>query len=372
MSRARRFASLLIPTALVAALSFVQAPRAEAAAAFVKVVGTDSATAVTAGAPYSATVTVPGGGVAAGNSVIVLAEISGDAISCSDSVNGAYANDIPGGGPGAFPLIASRHGVAALPAGATITCSANAPAGGGGAILMSALEFSGLLASPLDQTTRASGTSTAPSSGPTPPTTAADELVVGAIGNESCAQALPDLTPAAGLTAVGSVVLGGQAIRPMFQVVSATGSYSVSGTFSASDCWDAGVATYKATAGGGPTSPPSGAGPAFTTCPAGPLMVPLISLAPSFQFNAPVSQAVQASESDTSRVITLSLSGASPSWASLTNNIPGNPANATLRLAPGVFDYLFGAAGNIAILATDNRQPAQTATCDLSARLNFI
>jgi hypothetical protein len=104
-------------------------------------------------------------------------------------------------------------------------------------------------------------------------------------------------------------------------------------------------------------------------------MVPLFKIDTNFpflHFNEPVDQAVRATDSNASQRVTLSLAEGTPSWATLVGAIVGNPATATLRLAPGVFDYLFAVAGvgsEIGVIAMDNGAPPLQSRCNVQVRM---
>jgi hypothetical protein len=105
----------------------------------------------------------------------------------------------------------------------------------------------------VDQTHAGTGSSTAPSSGATATTTQASELLIGAIGAET-RLSTDTLTPGFGFTALnpasaeGSSVASSIVVWPEYQIASATGAYTASGTLSSgtSKNWAAGIVTYKA------------------------------------------------------------------------------------------------------------------------------
>lgn len=113
-------------------------------------------------------------------------------------------------------------------------------------------EYSGIAtSSPLDKTASGTNFSTAALTSATATTTQADELLIGMIGNEGGTRTVvPDATfterQDGGLCST----------EYSDKIVAATGAYTYSGTVSgANSVWVACIATFKATGGGGPTSP---------------------------------------------------------------------------------------------------------------------
>ena len=215
--------------------------------AFVKNIGTSSRNA---GTNSSITVTVPAAGVAAGNSIIVGLQVGSfaGAISCSDPRNGAYDTDVTTASGASRIAIVSKHNVIALVGGDVITCTYP---GFSGVSVVSANEFSGLSATPLDQT--AVGASTlggAISTAATATTAQADEVLVGlfSVANPPPAQTF---TPGTGYTVIGSAPAA-PTLYPMYKLVFATGGYAANGTMTGSGAWHGAIATYRvATAGQG-------------------------------------------------------------------------------------------------------------------------
>jgi hypothetical protein len=169
---------------------------AQAAITFVKELGTTAS----ASAGTTLAVTVPAGGVATGNTV-VLALSTQDAagtVAATDSSGNSYAvaSDVTNAAH-VRTVILSSHNVAAIAGGGTITVTHPSTT----ARALEASEFSGVSkTAALDGTSAATGASTAPSSGSTAITTAAAELLVGAIGVEG---PLSDtFTPGANFTAL--------------------------------------------------------------------------------------------------------------------------------------------------------------------------
>ncbi len=191
--------------------------------------------------------------VAAGNSIIVTltwgAWGPGEITTCSDTKGNSYTTDVSEfySGAGLYTIICSSHNVTALSTSDTINVSFTSGTYG---VAATAHEFSGLAPSlALDQTAKANGSSTTPSSGNTATTAQADELLVGAIG----VSGLPTdaFTPGGGYTALNAVGFTGVwngTIRPEYKVVSATGVYQADGVLGVSAGWSATIATYKAAA----------------------------------------------------------------------------------------------------------------------------
>jgi hypothetical protein len=224
-------------------------PEAFAAIAFVKNIGL--ASGATTGTTLS--VAVPTAGVAAGTSIIVSLAMNPSAgtVSCTDTRSNSYAIDrdiINGSGTtGVRTVILSAHNVLSLTSGNTITCTHPSVT----ARAMSANQFSGIAStSARDQTAAATGNSTAPSSGATPTTTQASELLVGTVGVEG--PSTETFTVGASYTIMGRRgTSGGTAtnnitVNPEYRLVTATGAYSAGGTLSVAHRWAAAIVTYKA------------------------------------------------------------------------------------------------------------------------------
>ena len=213
--------------------------------AFVGTVGTKTAN----GNASKVALTIPSAGVGAGHSIVVALQAGTNAtlagVNCSDPVNGNYSRDAGAGG-GDRPLVAvlSRHNVAALPSGQTITCTFPKQRAGASMIVN---EFSGLPASALDRTAAATGTASGlQSSGLTATTTQANELVFG------LSYAPGGFTPATSNSVEGvyspaysaAGVISG--IRPFFRVpaVPALRQYELNGV-PGSGAWTLVVVTYR-------------------------------------------------------------------------------------------------------------------------------
>jgi YD repeat-containing protein len=203
--------------------------------------------------------TVPAGGVAAGNSIIVSLAMdpASGTVSCTDTASNTYTLDrdqINGSGTsGVRTVILSAHNVTALVNGNTITCTHPSLA----ARAVSASEFSGLLASGAkDQATSATGSGTSPNSGNVT-TTQADELLIGAIGVEGPSG--DTFTPGTSYTTTerrgtsGGGATGNITVNPEYRIVSATNTYAATATLGTSRQWSAAIVTYKAA----PPAPPT-------------------------------------------------------------------------------------------------------------------
>jgi hypothetical protein len=213
--------------------------------AFVKQLGTSSQ-ANTGG---SVTLTVPGGGVAQGDTVIVWAGISGtgtNVSSITDSKGNGYTVDstINNSSFSFNSFVGSGYATTALSPGDTITVTFS---GSYYSLrLVAASEFSGIPATGrLDQRATATGNGTAPASGATATTSQAVELVVGGFGSSS----LATFTPASGFTALPSVGATLSSVNlslyQEYELVQVTGGYQASGTLSAGNPWNAAVVTYR-------------------------------------------------------------------------------------------------------------------------------
>ena len=198
-----------------------------------------------------------------GSSIIVIAtEVNqGEpaiGLKCSDSAGHPYNNDIPGLVNSGTNICSTATIAAPLASGSTITVTFFAIAG---AAFERAHAFAipGLASSPLDQTAFAASTSASPSSGATPITTQAQELLFSGIvvdTNVSTAGFSPGTNGTSqDCAAAGTPVysnLGGistqnpPSLFSMYCVVSAKGSYAAQASLATSNNWEALLATYKA------------------------------------------------------------------------------------------------------------------------------
>lgn len=118
-----------------------------------------------------------------------------------------------------------------------------------GRCAVAAQELSGLdTTAPLDKSTSATGTSTAPSSGASAATVQADELVCGAL---SYGGTVTTTTLGSGYTNLGKVDVANTGVAAESKVVAATGAQTATFTLAASRTWLAAVVTFKAAGGGG-------------------------------------------------------------------------------------------------------------------------
>src|SRR5581483_4377358 len=121
------------------------------------------------------------------------------------------------------------------------------------------------------RTATAIGVGKTPSSGATSQTTAAAELVVGAVGIENIVATT--VTPGSGFTNLALPSTGSGktalALQAEYRVASAVGTFSATATSSVTLPWAAGVVTYKETCGNGVVDPREqcdGGGCCTSTC----------------------------------------------------------------------------------------------------------
>jgi hypothetical protein len=178
--------------------------------------------------------------VPAGNSLIVSVLLSSTAnqagpVTVTDAAGNAYHvdQDTGDGSAGDRHVILSALGVKALASGSTLSFAF--PSSSESHISVD--EFSGLSAR--DQHAGATNTTAAFSAGPTPATTAANELLYGGVGTESGSAPVF----ASGWTALGTLSVSSDYQAAAYRVVAATGAYSVSGTTGGQ--WIAGIVTYR-------------------------------------------------------------------------------------------------------------------------------
>ena len=211
-----------------------------------------TATSTASGTTLATTTT---SGVAVNQAVIVSIAMdpSTATVSVSDTGGNTYTSDKDvtngTGARGVRTLVFSARITTALASGATITVTFSSAVVGKA---FSAYSVGGLaVASMRDQTAASSPgpASTTPSSGATPTTTQANELVFGAIGVEETSTTATTLTtPGSGFTALtgaGTASSTGVRILPEYAIVSATGPYTASGTLSQSRSNATAVVTYK-------------------------------------------------------------------------------------------------------------------------------
>jgi hypothetical protein len=213
-----------------------------ALAAFVKHVGSSSCGST------SSVVTVPAGGVASGNTLVVRfvqrSTVSG-AVTVSDSRGNAYSQDLEvvnSGGGGVRTLVFSANVQTALVAGDSITVSHPTS----GSLSAAVDEFSGVVA-----TNRVDVTGSAIGAGP--PVSASvttahkRDLIVGVLGIRGHTtftqpggwSSLTTLAPDCGGAGGNSQNNAG------YRIVSATGTYTYDPTISTSEGWAEAVVAYK-------------------------------------------------------------------------------------------------------------------------------
>ncbi len=220
---------------------------AHAAIASVAAIGTNTSKA----ADTSLAITVGAAGVAAGNSVIVAFAMDSatGTVSVADTQGNAYNLDADVNfTANVRTLIFSAHNITALVNTNTITVTYPSVT----AKAVSAASFSGLaLISTKDTSATATGSSTAPSAGPTAATEIANELVIGAIGVEG--DTGDTFTVGTGysntnFTRAGTTGAGFASnitINPEYKTVSATGTQTAGATSTNRD-WATAVVTYRA------------------------------------------------------------------------------------------------------------------------------
>jgi hypothetical protein len=203
-------------------------------------------------------VTVPAGGVAAGNTIIVSfatdpTNTPTGAVTVADTKGNIYTKDADiangTGTSGVRTLVFSAPVTVALVSGNTITVTYPSAA----AKAVSICYANGLIsASRVDVTHTGTGNSTAPTSGATANTTQASELLIGAIGTESRTSSTT-MTAGSGYTLLNNASAdtgsSGSSITifPEYQPVYVTGTYTANGTLSGSTSrnWAAVIVTYK-------------------------------------------------------------------------------------------------------------------------------
>jgi hypothetical protein len=224
---------------LFAVLALTLASPLYAAITKVKDLGTNSLTS--SGTTIS--VTVPAGGVAAGNSIIVTLAMGDSAgtVSCTDTAGNTYIADVDVRNTNQVrTVIFAAHNVSALSSGNTITITHPSIANRN----MYAGEFSGLAtSSTLDQATSGTGNGYDMYSGSVS-TTAPKELLIGAIG--VVGPTGDTFTHAGGWTALTEAGTTTITLNSQYQIVSSTGSYNAGGTNSSRTKFAAAIATYMA------------------------------------------------------------------------------------------------------------------------------
>lgn len=197
----------------------------------------------------SETITIPAGGVAAGDTLVVACGSSGSDVltGITDSKGNTYTvDDTEAGVPFALSSGSSKL-TTALVENDTVTITRN---GAGSFVKVVLIVVTGLADTPVDKVASASGTGTTPSSGATAATTQADEIVLGFCSFDA-ALASNDFSAGAGFTKIGEWNTNGdRTVAVEYEIVSATGAQTADGTLGTSVDWNMSVVTFKGEAGG--------------------------------------------------------------------------------------------------------------------------
>jgi len=256
---------------LAAGASLVEAPAAGAAPipALVKAVATNSV--VDTG--NTLTLAITGTGVAFDDTVVVVGSKGRNSetlASVTDRAGNAYSLDVAvHGGAGSNIGLGVAHGYMTngLAPGDTIILTYEGAARYTNRF-GAAYEFSGLAPSAaLDASASRIGTyGTTVSSGVTPATTQAPELVFGVFNLQSLT---PGFLPGGSYAALSPVSGGvaGQMLQPMYQSVTAVWAQEATGTLSSFQSWDGLIVTYKSGDPLGAVAPASTTPPAVTGAP---------------------------------------------------------------------------------------------------------
>ena len=193
------------------------------------------------GAGTSLAVAVPAAGVAKGNTIIVSFELPGTVgtVSVADSKGNTYSSDAEAARSNMRTLVFSAPVTTALVSGDTITVTS--PSAANRAV---SIYYVGGLASAsrVDQTSSGNGSGANPSSGATATTSQPNELLWGAIGFANTGT----FTVGGSFAMLTRANAGTAAtIQPTYQIVSATGAYTASGSISSGAPWAAAIVTYK-------------------------------------------------------------------------------------------------------------------------------
>ena len=190
-------------------------------------------------------------GVAAGHTVVISSLLSSTsitgAVSATDSAGNSYvlACDVNDGSAGDPVVTLIALNVKAVGAGGTITFTH--PSSGETHVAVD--EYAGVTA--IDTSAGTSATGSAFSSGATPVTSQANELLIGVLGTESGS------SPAwlTGWTALPALAVSTDYLGTAYRIVTTTGSYAASGASGGQ--WMAGIVTLKAgaVAATAPSSP---------------------------------------------------------------------------------------------------------------------
>lgn len=193
----------------------------------------------------SSTLTVPAGGVGAGNTVVVVLVLRDTApagpVAVTDAGGNSYATDVDFTNSNIRKVILSGRATTALQAGDAVTVThpdvdAEAAA---------ALEFSGIREPRLDTAAADGGLSSTPTV--TAATSNDTDLLVGAagnVGNRSYTEATAWTTVADLATNCGGGT-GRLTLHAAYRTVSSAGSWTYNPTLNANDRWAAGIAAYR-------------------------------------------------------------------------------------------------------------------------------
>jgi hypothetical protein len=274
---------------------------------FVKDLGSTSLTNST---DNQLVITVPAGGVAAGDTIVVVAAKGKDQegiASVSDQRSNAYtvdANAHGSVGSGLGVGIASAFVATALNGGDRITITYQ------GAIAYtnrwgSAYEFAGLSSGGADVATTNGSYGTTLTTGATATTAQASELVLGVFDVQATGTGF---APGAGYQALTQAPAGGigHTLLPEFAIVSARGAQQATATFPSAVSYVGAAAAYRAAAGPASTSPPTISGSAVQG-------QTLTTTTGSWTGAAPISYAYQWQRCDASGSACASLPGANDS-----------------------------------------------------------
>jgi fibronectin type 3 domain-containing protein len=211
-------------------------PQAPGAVAFVRRLGSSAVS----GNRTTISVSVGSPGVAAGDTLVVSLLLSSTthlttAIPVTDTAGNSYVvgRDVNDGSAGDRTVVFVSTKVKALAAGSTITLTYPSSA----ETHVSVDEFSGIAG--IDTSAGATGTTSSFSSGTTPATSQASELLIGAVGTESGAAP----TWSAGWTALPVLSLSGDYLDTAYRLVTTSGGYAATGTIAGQ--WMASIVTLK-------------------------------------------------------------------------------------------------------------------------------
>lgn len=189
--------------------------------------------------------TAPG----AGNFLVLRGSGSVSVTSVTDTKGNTWTIDKAAGATPLPFLASTKQDVGTLTTSDTITVTYSSASNNRSAIID---EFSGVMASPLDQTQTAAGAGTSRTAGTTAATTQANELVVGCFVIGS---AETSFTPGAGYSSFTTPFLGG--LSGEYKIVAATGTQNPTATGGVSATSRGVVATYKLASGQNVTLTPA-------------------------------------------------------------------------------------------------------------------